>query len=72
MRVAIIEDEPEISEIIAQLCLRNGHEICDPLNSKDIARQIIFALKQPSHCNIDEILVMPTVQGAATKVFRTQ
>ncbi len=42
-----------------------------PLNSKDIARQIIFALKQPSHCNVDEILVMPTVQGAATKVFRT-
>lgn len=41
-----------------------------PLTARDIARQIVFCLKEPAHVNVDEILVMPRVQGAATKVHR--
>lgn len=41
-----------------------------PLYAIDIARQIVFALTQPAHVNLDEIVVMPTVQGAIRKVHR--
>lgn len=40
MRVAIIEDEPEISEIIAQLCLRNGHEICEYRSGEEFLKAL--------------------------------
>ena len=46
------------------------YEGMKPLHAEDIAEQVIFCLKQPAHVNLDEIIVMPTVQGAATKVHR--
>lgn len=41
-----------------------------PLVAADIARQAIWALTQPEHVNIDELIVLPTAQGSATKVVR--
>lgn len=41
-----------------------------PLTAEDIARQMLFALQQPRHVCIDEILTLPTDQGSATKAVR--
>lgn len=41
-----------------------------PLTGMDIARQILFMLEQPRHICIDEIISMPTAQGAPTTVVR--
>jgi 3-hydroxy acid dehydrogenase/malonic semialdehyde reductase len=42
----------------------------EPLNAADVAHHILFCLKQPPNVNIDEIFVLPTAQGSATKIFR--
>jgi NADP-dependent 3-hydroxy acid dehydrogenase YdfG len=41
-----------------------------PLTAEDIARQMLFALQQPRHVCMDEILTLPTDQGSATKAVR--
>lgn len=41
-----------------------------PLAADDIAESVIFALAQPAHVNIDEILLTPTAQVSASRVFR--
>lgn len=46
------------------------YERADPLRPQDIASQILFALEQPAHVNIDEILTMPVRQGSPFKVVR--
>ncbi|MFP4471895.1 MAG: SDR family oxidoreductase [Bacteroidales bacterium] len=40
---------------------RRAHLV--PLNPEDIARAILFALTQPEGVSVNEILVMPTMQG---------
>lgn len=35
----------------------------EPLQSEDIAESILYALQQPAHVNVQELLVMPTEQG---------
>ncbi len=40
----------------------NGSPIADPLTADDTARLIMFALDQPAHVDINEILVRPTAQ----------
>jgi NADP-dependent 3-hydroxy acid dehydrogenase YdfG len=34
----------------------------DALQDEDIARAVMFALEQPPHVNVNEILVRPTTQ----------
>lgn len=41
-----------------------------PLSAYDIAVQILFMLEQPRHVCIDEIVTMPTDQGAPTTIHR--
>jgi NADP-dependent 3-hydroxy acid dehydrogenase YdfG len=41
-----------------------------PLSAEDVAECIRWALAQPSHVNIDEIIVRPRDQAAATEVHR--
>ncbi|MBM4250919.1 MAG: SDR family NAD(P)-dependent oxidoreductase [Deltaproteobacteria bacterium] len=41
-----------------------------PLTAEDIADTIMFAANRPSHVNIDQIVLMPTDQAAATQVYR--
>lgn len=40
------------------------------LKSTDCAAQIVWALRQPDHVNVDLLHVMPTCQGGATRVYR--
>lgn len=40
------------------------------LNAGDVANSIIFALKQPRHVNLDEIVMKPQQQGNPWTVFR--
>ncbi len=35
----------------------------EPLQAEDIAASILYALQQPKHVNVQELLVMPTEQG---------
>ncbi|MBP9673681.1 MAG: SDR family NAD(P)-dependent oxidoreductase [Bacteriovoracaceae bacterium] len=44
------------------------YEGMTPLTGKDVARQIVFALKQPRHVCLDEILVMASQQAGIKKV----
>ncbi len=47
------------------------YEGVDCLQAKDIARVILKTLKEPKHVNLDEIVILPTVQAPVTlKVFR--
>jgi NADP-dependent 3-hydroxy acid dehydrogenase YdfG len=40
------------------------------LKATDVAAQIVWALRQPSHVNLDMIHIMPTCQGGATRIHR--
>lgn len=46
------------------------YEGMTPLSAYDIAVQILFMLEQPRHVCIDEIITMPTDQGAPTTIAR--
>jgi 3-hydroxy acid dehydrogenase / malonic semialdehyde reductase len=46
------------------------YEGMQPLTPEDIASQILWALKQPDHVNLDDIVIMPTCQGGVQKVHR--
>jgi len=38
----------------------------EPLVANDIAEAIWFAVSRPAHVNINDMLIMPTAQAAAT------
>ena len=40
------------------------HDLEDPLTADDIARAVMFAVTQPPHVDINEILVRPTTQDS--------
>ena len=42
----------------------------DPLVAADIAEAIYYAISQPSHINIQDVLIMPTAQATATMIQR--
>ncbi len=46
------------------------YERMEPLRAEDVAECIRWALAQPPHVNIDEIVVRPRDQAAATEVHR--
>ena len=69
IRVTVIEPgvvETELREHVANDAARNSikawAESLRQLKSEDIARVIAFAVSQPSHVNINEILIRPTDQ----------
>lgn len=41
------------------------------LRATDVAAQIIWALRQPSHVCLDLVQIMPTCQGGATRIHRS-
>jgi NADP-dependent 3-hydroxy acid dehydrogenase YdfG len=42
-----------------------------PLHENDIAEIILFVITRPIHVNIADLLVLPTSQANATRIFRT-
>ena len=40
------------------------------LRASDCAAQILWAVRQPDHVNVDMIQVQPTAQGSATRISR--
>ena len=42
----------------------------EPLVALDIAETIYWVANRPAHVNINDILIMPTVQATATNVIR--
>lgn len=46
------------------------YEGVTPLYAEDIAEAVLFAATRPPHVNINEMLIMPTAQAAATIVSR--
>jgi len=42
----------------------------EPLKPEDIAETIFWVASRPSHVNINDILIMPTMQASATNVIR--
>ena len=40
------------------------------LRASDCAAQILWAVRQPAHVNVDMIHIMPTCQGGATRLSR--
>lgn len=51
---------------------RRVYEGMQPLRAEDVAECIRWALAQPSHVNVDEIVVRPRDQATATEVHRRQ
>lgn len=51
---------------------RDVYSDMQPLTADDIARMMAFMLDQPRHVVIDEIITMPTAQGAPTTVVRSK
>jgi NADP-dependent 3-hydroxy acid dehydrogenase YdfG len=49
---------------------RRVYEGMEPLRAEDVAECIRWALAQPSHVNVDEIVVRPRDQATATEVHR--
>lgn len=49
---------------------RRVYEGMEPLRAEDVAECIRWAVSQPSHVNVDEIVVRPRDQAAATDVHR--
>jgi len=49
---------------------RRVYEGMVPLSAGDVAECIRWAVAQPSHVNVDEIVVRPRDQAAATEVHR--
>jgi len=46
------------------------YEGMQELRATDISAQIVWALRQPEHVNLDLVHVMPSVQGGATRIHR--
>jgi NADP-dependent 3-hydroxy acid dehydrogenase YdfG len=41
-----------------------------PLLAEDIADNILYCITRPSHVNIEQFIVMPTVQASANHLYR--
>jgi NADP-dependent 3-hydroxy acid dehydrogenase YdfG len=50
---------------------RRVYEGMEPLRAEDVAECIRWAIAQPSRVNVDEIVIRPRDQAAATEVHRT-
>ncbi len=46
------------------------YEGMQPLTAADIAEILLFVITRPPHVNIADLLVLPTAQASATRVFR--
>jgi NADP-dependent 3-hydroxy acid dehydrogenase YdfG len=69
IRVTIIEPglveteiDQHITDIVAKQEIEARRKAITPLQSEDIAAAIVYAVSQPQHVNVNEILIRPTQQ----------
>ena len=69
IRVTIIEPglveteiDQHITDIVAKQEIEARRKAITPLQSEDIAAAIVYAVTQPQHVNVNEILIRPTQQ----------
>ncbi len=51
---------------------RNVYKGMKPLTPEDIAEIILFTITRPDHVNLADLLVLPTAQASASRIFRTE
>ncbi len=49
---------------------KNVYKGLEPLHPEDIAETIYWAATRPAHVNINDIVIMPTIQASAVNVIR--
>jgi serine 3-dehydrogenase len=49
---------------------KNVYQGTNPLRPEDVAETIVWVLRRPAHVNVEELVLMPTDQAAATMVHR--
>ncbi|RUR12458.1 SDR family NAD(P)-dependent oxidoreductase [Legionella sp. km772] len=42
-----------------------------PLVAEDVADSILYCISRPAHVNIEQLIIMPTVQASANHLYRT-
>ncbi|RWY51167.1 SDR family oxidoreductase [Mucilaginibacter gilvus] len=65
--------ETEFSEVRFKGDKERAKKVYDgfePLVAKDIAETIWFVASRPAHVNINDLVIMPTAQAAATAIYR--
>jgi NADP-dependent 3-hydroxy acid dehydrogenase YdfG len=69
IRVTIIEPglveteiDQHITDVVAKQEIEARRKAITPLQSEDIAAAIVYAVSQPQHVNVNEILIRPTQQ----------
>jgi NADP-dependent 3-hydroxy acid dehydrogenase YdfG len=69
IRVTIIEPglveteiDQHITDVVAKQEIAARRKAITPLQSEDIAAAIVYAVTQPQHVNVNEILIRPTQQ----------
>lgn len=51
---------------------KNVYEGLTPLHAEDVADAVLYAATRPDHVNINEIIVMPTIQANSSNVIRNK
>jgi len=49
---------------------KNTYKGLTPLTGKDIAEAVIFCATRPAHANINEIIIMPSIQASAFVTYK--
>ena len=64
---ALARSNPGSEAIVKQ---NNGNYSVVPLKPEDIAETIYWMASRPAHVNINDLIIMPTIQANATTVLR--
>ena len=59
----MIENDMEVHHHEAGVPIAALSTVADALQDEDIARGVIYAISQPPHVDVNEILVRPTAQA---------
>jgi NADP-dependent 3-hydroxy acid dehydrogenase YdfG len=51
---------------------KKTYEGVNALSSEDIADAVLYCATRPQHVNIDEIIIMPTVQASPMHIKRNE
>ena len=66
-RAEVEAPEPELASWILKT---EAQPRTDTLTPEDVSASVLFALKQPAHVNVGEVMLWPTDQASTTLVHR--